>query len=53
MNGWVIVYLPGGNIYQMLDASGPPGPKGLRTRILKHGLKAALTLVQLYWWIRS
>ena len=52
MNGWVIVYLPGGDVYQMLDASGT-GKQSLGKRILRHGVKAAITAAQIYWWIRG
>ena len=52
MNGWVIVYLPGGDVYQMLDAS-TTGKQSLGKRVLRHGIKAAFTAAQIYWWIRS
>ncbi len=51
-SGWVIVYVPGGNIYQMLD--GNVGAKtSIRKRILKGTFKTVLTCVQLWWWIKS
>ena len=52
-SGWVIVYVPGGDIYQMLDPGGTPGKTSLRKRILKGGIKTLLTCVQLYWWIKG
>jgi len=53
MNGWVIVYLPGGNIYQILDTGGPTGKTTALQRVLKNSLKTFLTAAQLYWWIKS
>ena len=51
--GWVIVYVPGGDVYQLLDPGGPTERKStLRTRIVKGGIKALLACVQLYWWIK-
>ena len=50
-SGWVIVYVPGGDIYQMLDPCTPKN--SLRKRILKGGIKTLLTCVQLYWWIKG
>jgi len=53
-SGWVIVYIPGGDIYQMLDPVGPPRKKQTLTRrVLKGSVKTLLTCVQLYWWIKS
>ena len=50
MTGWVIVYLPGGDVYQMLDAV----PQGkTHRRYLKPIAKALLACAQLYWWARS
>ncbi len=51
-SGWVIVYVPGGDIYQMLD-SGPTERTSIKKRIFKRGIKTLLTCVQLYWWIKS
>ncbi len=51
-SGWVIVYIPGGDISQMLDPVGPPGKQQTLTRrVLKGSVKTLLTCVQLYWWI--
>ena len=50
-SGWVIVYVPGGDIYQLLDSG--TGKTSLKKRILKGGIKTLLTCVQLYWWIRG
>jgi len=53
-SGWVIVYLPGGDIYQLLAPSdSEPGKTSINKRILKGAVKTFLTCVQLYWWIRS
>ena len=53
MQGWVIVYVPGGDIYQLLDPGGSPAQKTLTQKIIKHSIKTFLTCAQLYWWIRS
>jgi len=52
MNGWVIVYLPGGNIYQMFDETPSKNPN-LRKRLLHGGIKTFLAATQLWWWLRS
>jgi hypothetical protein len=53
MQGWVIVYVPGGDIYQLLDPT-PGKPQGALTRrILKGGIKTLLTCAQLYWWLKG
>ena len=51
-SGWVIVYVPGGDVYQMLDSS-PTGKTSLKRRILKGGVKTVLACVQLYWWLKG
>jgi hypothetical protein len=51
MNGWVIVYLPGGDIYDMLDTHVPQN--SLQKRLLKRGIKTFLVVVQLWWWIKT
>jgi len=51
-SGWVIVYVPGGNIYQMLDV-GVAGKQSLKQRILRGSVKTFLTCVQLYWWFKD
>jgi len=53
MQGWVIVYVPGGDIYQLLDLGGSPVQKTLTQKIVKNSIKTFLTCAQLYWWIRS
>ena len=50
-SGWVIVYVPGGDIYQMLDPGGSFPKTSLKRRFLRGGIKTVLTCVQLYWWI--
>ena len=52
-SGWVIVYVPGGDIYQMLDPGGSFPKTSLKRRFLRGGIKTVLTCVQLYWWIRG
>ena len=52
-SGWVIVYVPGGNIYQLLDYGSPTEKTSLKSRLIKGSLKTFLTCVQLYWWIKS
>ena len=52
MNGWVIVYMPGGIVYDMFDDS--PGKKtSLRKRLLRSGVKTFLAVAQLYWWLKA
>ena len=55
MNGWVIVYLPGGDIYQLVDPGSAWGnkKKTVMQRVLRNSLKTFLTAAQLYWWIKS
>ena len=52
MQGWVIVYLPGGDVYQMFDP-GPGGSKSFSRKVVQHSLKAMLAFAQFYWWIKS
>ena len=47
---WVIVYVPGGDIYQALE---PPEKSTLSRRLLHRSIKTLLTCAQLYWWIKS
>ena len=51
MNGWVIVYRPGGDIYQMID--GGLRPPRARTNAIKKGFNILLTCVQVYYWFTS
>ena len=53
MNGWVIVYLPGGDIYDMFDDSPVKKPSSLRSRVMRGGVKTFLAAAQLYWWLRT
>ena len=53
MNGWVIVYLPGGAVYDMLEAPQKPGKKSFHKRLLRRGIKTFLAVAQLYWWIKT
>ena len=49
-SGWVIVYVPGGNIYQMLD--GPIKNKTIKQKIIRTGIKTFLAAAQLYYWLK-
>ena len=51
-SGWVIVYVPGGNIYQMLE--GPSSFAGLtiKQRVIRSGIKTFLAAAQLYYWLK-
>ena len=53
MDGWVIVYMPGGDVYQLFDPGGPSKSESLRRRILRNGVRTFLTCAQIYWWVRS
>ena len=46
-SGWVIVYVPGGNVYQMLE-----GPIKNKTIIIRTGIKTFLAAAQLYYWLK-
>ena len=52
MNGWVIIYLPGGDLYDMLDMT-PLKRTPFRKRLLKGGVKTFLAAAQLWWWLRT
>ena len=53
-SGWVIVYVPGGDIYQILDPyPGPVQKKSLKKRVIKGTIKTILTCAQLYWWLQT
>jgi hypothetical protein len=49
-SGWVIVYVPGGNIYQMLE--GPGKAQTIKQRIIRSGIKTFLAAAQLYYWLK-
>jgi hypothetical protein len=51
MNGWVIVYLPGGDVYDMLDTSS--STTSLRKRLIRKGIKTFLVAIQLWWWVKT
>ena len=51
-SGWVIVYVPGGNIYQMLEGPGKGAKSSMRQRIIRSGIKTFLAAAQLYYWLR-
>mgnify|MGYP003711568993 CR=1 FL=1 len=50
-SGWVIVYVPGGNIYQMLEGPGKTG-QTIKQRIVRSGIKTFLAAAQLYYWLK-
>ena len=52
MNGWVIVYVPGGNIYQMLSPEVSKQPTRIK-RLLRKSLSAAFAAAQLYYWVKT
>jgi hypothetical protein len=52
MQPWVIVYVPGSNIYQMLDEC-PLKKEPMRHRIIKGSVRTFLTCAQLWWWLKS
>ena len=52
MQGWVIVYVPGGNVYQMLDVATTK-TSSFKGRLFKGGINALLGAVQLYYWLRT
>ena len=52
--GWVIVYMPGADIYQMV--TGPTGATKLptkTTKLLRGAFQTVLTCAQVYWWLRK
>ena len=46
-SGWVIVYVPGGNVYQMLE--GPSKRTSTKSKVVK----TVLALGQLYYWLKQ
>ena len=52
MQGWVIVYVPGGTIYQMLDETQEQ-KTSIKGRILRGSVKTFLACAQLYWWLKK
>ena len=51
MKGWVIVYFPGGDVYDMFDDTAIKS--SFRSRLVRKGIKTFLVVVQLYWWIKT
>ena len=52
MQGWVIVYVPGGDIYQL--ASGEEATKTpFARKLLRRSVKTLLTCAQVYWWFKA
>jgi hypothetical protein len=51
MQGWVIVYLPGGNVYQMVGA--PDNHTTKTQRLLKKGMRYAAAIAQVYWFFKT
>ena len=52
MKGWVIIYLPGGDVYDMLEDSLPP-KSSFRKQLMRKGVKTFLAVAQLYWWLKT
>ena len=50
MQGWVIVYLPGGNVYQMVSV---PEHTTKTERLLKRGMRYAAAIAQVYWFFKA
>ena len=48
MQGWVIVYFPGGDIYQMLSYDSPTKNPG---RLGTYAMRGGAAAVQLLWWL--
>jgi hypothetical protein len=51
MEDYVIVYRPGGNIYQML--AGPDVKESFKVRMLKTVARAFITGLQIWWTLKS
>ena len=51
-SGWVIVYVPGGNIYQMLEGPAKQAGQTIKQRIIRSGIKTFLAAAQLYYWLK-
>ncbi len=51
MNGWVVIYLPGGDVYDMFDDT--PTKSSFRSRLARRGIKTFLAVAQLYWWLKT
>ena len=51
MQGWVIIYMPGGNVYDMYSETDPI-KSSFRKTLMRRGIKTFLAVVQLYWWLR-
>ena len=52
MNGWVIVYLPGNNIYQMVE----PYTKKCETitsKVIRGSVKTIVACAQIYLWFKK
>ena len=52
MQGWVIVYLPGGDVYQIFDGSSA-AKTTLARKVLRRSLKTLFTCAQVYWWLKG
>ena len=50
-SGWVIVYVPGGNI-QMLEGPAKQAGQTIKQRIIRSGIKTFLAAAQLYYWLK-
>ena len=53
MQGWVIVYLPGGDVYQLASGEGTPTKTPFARKVLRQSVKTLLTCAQVYWWFKG
>ena len=51
MNGWIIVYMPGGDVYEMFDDVLPEST--FKKRLLRTGIRTFLAAAQLWWWVKT
>ena len=53
LGGWGIVYIPGGDVYQMLQPPTPPQKRTLAGKIAKRSVKALVAAAQIYFWLKK
>lgn len=52
--GWVIVYMPGSDIYQMVSGPMGAGTKpSTKTKLMRGAFQTVLTCAQIYWWLKN
>ena len=49
---WVIIVMPGGDIYDMYSEK-PMSRPSLKSRLLRGGLKTFLAAAQVWFWMRA